>query len=156
LSLCQSLDSFLGWGDTIAQGLLHRENAHLIVLSKRSTLLKEKDVSYNPAPLNRRKKRVNLNGLDRLRLINTSAMSSFQFSIDGHTLKVIESDGTCFIYLLRSIFFYENIMEFHFYLLGVYTNPTVVDTLRIGSSQRCMLRLLFFFHRHLHSLLIDK
>ncbi|KXS09097.1 multicopper oxidase [Gonapodya prolifera JEL478] len=47
----------------------------------------------------------------RLRLINEGAMAPFEFSIDNHVMTVIESDG-------------------------VYTNPTVVDNVRILPSQR--------------------
>ncbi|KAJ3144598.1 hypothetical protein HK101_002646 [Irineochytrium annulatum] len=47
----------------------------------------------------------------RLRLISTSAMSPFAFSIDGHEMTIIETDG-------------------------VYTQPTVVNQIRIMSSQR--------------------
>ncbi|KAI9204098.1 Cupredoxin [Polychytrium aggregatum] len=47
----------------------------------------------------------------RLRLINTSAMAKFNFTIDGHNMTIIEADG-------------------------VYTNPTVVNILPIHTGQR--------------------
>ncbi|KAJ3332656.1 hypothetical protein HDU93_009004 [Gonapodya sp. JEL0774] len=50
----------------------------------------------------------------RLRLINEAAMSPFTFSIDGHNFTIIESDG-------------------------VYTTPTLVDSIRILPSQRYSL-----------------
>lgn len=53
--------------------------------------------------------------LSKIRIINTGAMGSYNFSIDGHTLDVIEADG----------------------------QPTIrrkVDILRIGVGQRCNSR----------------
>ena len=48
----------------------------------------------------------------RLRIINVGAMGSYNFSIDGHTMDVIEADGQV-------------------------TEKTNVDMLRIGVGQRC-------------------
>ncbi|KAJ3416604.1 ferroxidase fet3 [Chytridiales sp. JEL 0842] len=50
-------------------------------------------------------------GVTRLRVINMAAMAAFEFSIDGHSLTVIEADG-------------------------VRTEPYTVDALTINSAQR--------------------
>ncbi|KAI9331204.1 multicopper oxidase-domain-containing protein [Obelidium mucronatum] len=47
----------------------------------------------------------------RIRIINTSAQAQFELSLDGHNMTVIEADG-------------------------VYTNPTVVNSIPISASQR--------------------
>ena len=74
-------------------------------------------------------------------------MATFVFSIDGHQMTVIESDGNslylCLFLLVK------------FSKTGVDTEATAVDQFPIGSSQRCKLLLLIIIISRFLLILLD-